>query len=307
MGTQGQTSDLERGERTRLGAWYTPPAIVEHVLDHTLDPLLIQRRPMTIIDPACGDGNFLVGARQRLIGHGFCVLDAERCLIGIDVSDAAISAAQARLPGARLLRADGLTWEPDVPIHAVVGNPPFLSQLRSRTARTIPGRRYADAATLFFERWALLMAPGGRLGFVMPLSMLATSDARSIRDKVLERCSLQHIHAHQRREFDAAVYTMVVVVASEGPDQSGLRSRATWSHLVAAQFGTEVDAAPHSGATLATIATATADFRDQYYGLVGAVSDEADGPPLITSGLIGPGVCHWGARPVRFAGTASAQ
>ena len=52
---------------------------------------------------------------------------------------------------------------------------------------------------------------------------------------------------------------------------------------------------------LGDIATFRADFRDQYYGLVGAVGDDVDGPPLVTSGLIDPGVCHWGSRPVRFA------
>jgi hypothetical protein len=52
---------------------------------------------------------------------------------------------------------------------------------------------------------------------------------------------------------------------------------------------------------LGDIASFTADFRDQYYGLVGAVSDAGDGPPLITSGLIDPNECWWGRRRVRFA------
>ena len=57
----------------------------------------------------------------------------------------------------------------------------------------------------------------------------------------------------------------------------------------------------HDGPTLGDIAKFTADFRDQYYGLVGAVSDSAVGPPLITSGLIEPNECWWGRRDVRFA------
>ena len=57
----------------------------------------------------------------------------------------------------------------------------------------------------------------------------------------------------------------------------------------------------HDGPTLGDIATFTADFRDQYYGLVGAVSDDGDGPPLITSGLIEPGRVLVGRRQVRFA------
>ena len=60
-------------------------------------------------------------------------------------------------------------------------------------------------------------------------------------------------------------------------------------------------AAAHDGPVLGDIASFTVDFRDQYYGLIGAVGDDEVGPPLVTSGLIDPGVCHWGSRPVRFA------
>jgi lipoic acid synthetase len=71
---------------------------------------------------------------------------------------------------------------------------------------------------------------------------------------------------------------------------------STWAGLIA---GTTV--APHDGAVLGDIARFSVDFRDQYYGLVGAVGDDLAGPPLITSGLIEPGECLWGRRPVRFA------
>jgi hypothetical protein len=58
-----------------------------------------------------------------------------------------------------------------------------------------------------------------------------------------------------------------------------------------------------TGSVLGDIATATADFRDQYYGLIGAVSDDGQGPPLVTSGLIDVGASAWGTRPARFART----
>jgi hypothetical protein len=44
-----------------------------------------------------------------------------------------------------------------------------------------------------------------------------------------------------------------------------------------------------------------ANFRDEYYGMIDAVGDHDAGPPLVTSGLIDPGRCRWGERPVRFA------
>jgi hypothetical protein len=47
-------------------------------------------------------------------------------------------------------------------------------------------------------------------------------------------------------------------------------------------------------------ASVTANFRDEYYGLVPAVGDHPAGPRLVTSGAIDPGRCRWGERPVTF-------
>jgi hypothetical protein len=47
-------------------------------------------------------------------------------------------------------------------------------------------------------------------------------------------------------------------------------------------------------------AVLTANFRDEYYGLIPAVGDHASGPRLVTSGAIDPDRCHWGTRPVTF-------
>ena len=64
---------------------------------------------------------------------------------------------------------------------------------------------------------------------------------------------------------------------------------------------TDATPAAHDGPVLGDIATFSVDFREQYYGLIGAVGDDVDGPPLVTCGLIEPGRCLWGKRPVRFA------
>jgi hypothetical protein len=53
--------------------------------------------------------------------------------------------------------------------------------------------------------------------------------------------------------------------------------------------------------TLADVAVTSAGFRQQFYGLVPFVSDDADGPALVTTGLIDAGRCAWGERPARFA------
>jgi hypothetical protein len=77
---------------------------------------------------------------------------------------------------------------------------------------------------------------------------------------------------------------------------------------------------PRAEGRLGDLARASAGFRDEYYGLVdhvverrgaalacgcgdGADDDETCGRhvPLATTGLIDPGRCRWGERPVRFA------
>jgi hypothetical protein len=58
---------------------------------------------------------------------------------------------------------------------------------------------------------------------------------------------------------------------------------------------------PAVARTVGDLATATAGFRDEYYGLVGHVVEDGDGPRLVTSGLVDPAVCHWGRRPAQFA------
>ena len=64
-------------ERKKTGSYYTPEALVKLLLDATLDPVLDAaeaRNPadpiaailsLTILDPACGSGHFLLGGARR--------------------------------------------------------------------------------------------------------------------------------------------------------------------------------------------------------------------------------------------------
>lgn len=100
--------------------------------------------------------------------------------------------------------------------------------------------------------------------------------------------------------------------ASSPPSPSG-----EWSELAATAVGLPQRSLAVNG-TVADLARATADFRDQYYGLVGGVAEEtladaSPGPsstagghlrrrvvPLVTVGLIDPAELGWGRRRARF-------
>jgi hypothetical protein len=101
-----------------------------------------------------------------------------------------------------------------------------------------------------------------------------------------------------QRVFDAQVYTCVLAF------EFGRRrtvDAVPWSQVVTGRQ--RVPSLPDlAGAgTLGDRARLNANFRDEYYGMIPAVGDHDRGPPLVTSGLIDPGVSRWGERPVTFA------
>lgn len=80
----------------------------------------------------------------------------------------------------------------------------------------------------------------------------------------------------------------------------------TWGSLIADGFGVP-RVSLNTAARLGDVATATADFRDQYYGLQPFVTEAEDRAcdrgqlaPLITAGLIDPLRNLWGTTPTRF-------
>ena len=56
------------GKGKNLGSHYTPPALVEYVLAHTLTLAVLAKKPR-VIDPACGSGIFLVESFRRMVRH----------------------------------------------------------------------------------------------------------------------------------------------------------------------------------------------------------------------------------------------
>jgi hypothetical protein len=57
-----------KGKDRNQGSHYTPPALVDFVLAHTLTPNVLSARPR-IVDPACGSGIFLVESYRRIVRH----------------------------------------------------------------------------------------------------------------------------------------------------------------------------------------------------------------------------------------------
>ncbi|MGH3559578.1 MAG: Eco57I restriction-modification methylase domain-containing protein, partial [Mycobacterium sp.] len=118
---------LPGNERKETGSYYTPTSLVECLLDSALNPLLDEARArgteaervsalleITVCDPACGSGHFLVAAARRIAK---CVAAEEtgeseppesvirsalrrvagRCIYGVDVNPMAAELAKVSL------------------------------------------------------------------------------------------------------------------------------------------------------------------------------------------------------------------
>ena len=293
------------GTRKQLGAWYTPIDLVDTIVEAVITAEFVAGRsqPITVLDPACGDGRFLVAAQRRSDELG-----ATSSVVGCDIDAAAVESARAVLPAStELRRADALATDwPSHRFDLVIGNPPFLSQMASATTRGGTSRHgggpYADAAAEFLALAGELVDPdGGRIALVLPQSLLASRDAAAIRGSIGNRARMIWSWWSDRRVFDAQVH--VCVLAFEfGRPEPGEERRTNWSHVATSRQG--VPAVPddlEANGCLGDRARLNANFRDEYYGMIPAVGDHAAGPPLITSGLVDPGRSWWGERSITFA------
>ncbi|MDJ0012670.1 Eco57I restriction-modification methylase domain-containing protein [Rhodococcus erythropolis] len=115
-------------ERKTTGSYYTPPALVSALLDTALDPLLddavknadsaedaeVRLRKITVCDPACGSGGFLVAAARRISRRLAAVRSGEdeptpievqhalrdvvgECIYGVDINEMAADLAKVSL------------------------------------------------------------------------------------------------------------------------------------------------------------------------------------------------------------------
>jgi N-6 DNA Methylase len=340
---------LAAPERKRLGAWSTPPELIDFLVRQVLEPAVASRRDLhgfRVLDPACGDGRIL-DAVLRHLAPRFGDAAARRTIHGIELhaptADTArrslgIGTAQLATGDARAMTTGFAAGFDPGGFDVVLGNPPFLNQLAAATSRSgrsvLGGGPYADVAAEFLALARRVARPdGGRIGLVLPASVLATRDAAPIRRQLLETSSLEGLWWVGEKVFDAAVRTIVVSVCrgrNSGPVRrwTGVppamasatappaADDPTWGPLVAELLGIPAVSLPADGPRVADVASALAGFRQHFYGLVPYVADRAadDGAsdedttvPLVTTGLIDPGDCAWGQRPARFAGRVLAR
>jgi SAM-dependent methyltransferase len=148
-------------EKKRLGQFFTPRSVARSLIDWVV------RSPSDLIlDPACGDGEFL-SLHERSIG--------------IELSPEISDRARSRLKGINVINADFFEWatQTENRFDAVTGNPPFIRYQSFTKERRDLALRLAKRQEAIFSgltsSWApflvvaaSMLKPGGRLAFVVP-------------------------------------------------------------------------------------------------------------------------------------------
>ena len=165
--------------RRRRGAFYTPGALVDHLVRRCVPSAGAPR----VLDPACGDGACLRGARRQ---------NRDAVLVGIEIDPEAAAMARRMTPGAEVVVADALgpgMCPPGGLVDAIVGNPPYVRARRippdvraDLRARFAFAEGQFDLTVPFIERSLSWLRPGGRLGFVLPNKVLVSAYARRLRE-----------------------------------------------------------------------------------------------------------------------------
>lgn len=176
-----------RSVKRRSGQFFTPESLVGELLDETG----IIKDSGRVLDPACGDGAFLVPAARRRQSLGAPVNLGD--FYGYDIDPTSLLICLGRLlaafphSGLPGLECRNFLREPPGPLFDVVlGNPPYkvnleddLKELLRQRFETAEGEK--DVYTFFLEGAVKALVPGGSLCLLTSHTYLVNHQCRLIR------------------------------------------------------------------------------------------------------------------------------
>lgn len=222
--------------RKARGAFFTPPAISGFIARWA-----VRMAGDRVFEPAAGDASFLVPAVERLAE----LAPGERPAVdGVEIHPASAALARSRVSAAggvaRLEEADFFSVRPRPDYSAVIGNPPFIryqdfsGEARSRSlqaalAQGVALSKLSSSWAAFTVHATGFLAPGGRLGLVLPAELLSVNYAGAVRKFLFERFASVELVMFAEQVFPGAEADVVLLLA-DGWGQ-GPAGQATVRHV----------------------------------------------------------------------------
>lgn len=182
-----------------MGSYYTPSYIARTIVEETLRCINLEdRNSLTIFDPACGSGIFLVEALHQLKSKGY---DNHVEVIGWDIDPIAIDMANFILQFEKNEWGDKMIYRnyvknsmvaedlwPNADI--ILMNPPYSSwpnmtaEQREHASGIVNASYRPNMASVFYYRATHSLQPNGALGSLMPSSFLTADSYSTLRREV---------------------------------------------------------------------------------------------------------------------------
>lgn len=237
--------------RETKGVVYTRPWVVDLILDLVGYRADVDLAAMTAVEPAAGEGAFLIPMVRRLLEslrrHDRPITDARRALLAYELNRDALYGARDviaqelfagdvdrrtanRLVKAWLVEGDYLLSAGDAPkADVIVGNPPYIRY------DDIPADLYASYRSVcpamvgrcdiyvgFIETALKQLRPEGRVGFICADRWMRSAYGAELRRQIVESASVDAViemHDAPAFEDDVSAYPAVVVLrkGEQGP------------------------------------------------------------------------------------------
>ena len=227
-----------------FGQVYTPQFIVCKILDDICynTPEILGK---TIIDPACGDGRFLVEIVKRIIERSpnNTLKQNLECVYGWDIDEVAIVECRENLNKLVLNKDIDVQWNVDVvnslkkyekpdlfavgekkKFDFIVGNPPYIRiQHLDLAQRNYIQKNYdfckngsTDIYIAFYELCLNLLSKNGICGLITPNTFLYTETARPLRLYFASNKNLMQITNYGDIQLfnDATTYSAITVFSN---------------------------------------------------------------------------------------------
>ncbi len=240
---------------------FTPPNLARALVQKSLEAAPDRRRDLTILDPACGSGVFLVEAIRELSSDA-SICDRKIRAVGYDISPiseyttrfclerATHNAVGSRTVQTQVARRDSLE-NPWVNADIILMNPPFIpwerlsSEQRQKVSDELgdTAKQRPDIAMAFVTKAVRSLTPGGVLGCVLPASLLTSQTGLSWRERLSEQGSIKLIGCFEgykyfptslvetafliykkRAEQELELRTVEVLISEEGAEDAALRA-----------------------------------------------------------------------------------
>lgn len=235
MVTQPETTTRRSGRFLDLdpdklrGGYYTSSDLTRWIVEWA-----IRTADDRVLEPSCGDGAFLSAAADQMLALGVTGQAVDKQLVGVEIIETEASKASAMLK-AKLDVAESNSidnqdffgwWDrPDRGLFdAIVGNPPFIRYQtfpephRGRAMEImrqlgLKPNRLTNVWVPFVVASAAALAPGGRMGFVLPAELLQVTYAAQLRTFLVSRFRDIHVVACNELFFNNAEQEVVVLLA----------------------------------------------------------------------------------------------